>query len=509
MSLASALEQTVRRHGNRPAIIDSERNFSWFEFGDRVARAAAVLSGFGLRAGDRFGILAQNSFRQAELFYAGYWMGVVPVPVNTRLASPEIRRIFDDAICKMVVVDETFASKLDDEELALWRERSFSIERDYESMLNAATPLARHDSGEADDAILLYTSGTTGRSKGVRLTHGNLLAHGKQFAAAMDARSDDVYLHVAPMFHSADVLGTAYTLLGAAHSYVPRFSPNLVLQAVEECAVTAIVLTPTMVIMTLQDGDLAAHDLSSLRQLTYGGAPLAVKWIERAAKSFSSAAIRQGYGLTETSCVLATLGKEEHAHAMADGDNALLHSVGRPLDEVSIRILDGGGREMKAGEAGEIVLRGPNVSPGYLNRPEENAAAFRDGWFYTGDMGQVDENGYLYLLDRKKDMIITGDENVFSSDVEAVLYQHPNVHEAAVIGIPDERYGEALMAVIVPVPGTTISEEAMIAHCRGKIGGYKIPRRFAFLDEMPKSALGKILKTELRRVYASGTEEVK
>jgi acyl-CoA synthetase (AMP-forming)/AMP-acid ligase II len=179
------------------------------------------------------------------------------------------------------------------------------------------------------------------------------------------------------------------------------------------------------------------------------------------------------------------------------------------LDEVSIRILDGGGCEMKAGEAGEIVLRGPNVSPGYLNRPEENAAAFRDGWFYTGDMGQVDENGYLYLLDRKKDMIITGDENVFSSDVEAVLYQHPNVHEAAVIGIPDERYGEALMAVIVPVPGTTISEEAMIAHCRGKIGGYKIPRRFAFLDEMPKSALGKILKTELRRVYASGTEEVK
>jgi long-chain acyl-CoA synthetase len=508
VSLAEALEQTVRCHADRPAVVDPAGNLTWLEFGNRVARAATVLSDIGLRAGDRFGIMAQNSFRQAEVIYAGYWMGAVPVPVNTRLAPREISDIFDDAACKAVVVDETYASRLETEELAPWRGCSLSLQRGYEMQLADATPLSPHDSGEEDDAILLYTGGTTGRSKGVRLTHRNVLAHGRQFAAAMGVRSDDVYLHVAPMFHSADLLGTAFTLAGAAHSFLPRFTPELVLEAVEHCAVTAVVLTPTMMTMILQDGDLAVHDLSSLRKLTYGGAPLAVKWVQRALESFPSVEIRQGYGSTETSCVLATLGKEEHASAFASGDTALLHSAGRPLIDVSVRILDEEGQEAGAGDAGEVVVQGPNITPGYLNRPAENAAAFRDGWFHTGDIGRVDNNGYLYLLDRKKDVIISGDENVFSSEVEAVLHRHPDVHEVAVIGVPDEHFGEALMAVIVPARGATLSEKGMIAFCRGKIGGYKIPRRFAVLDELPKSALGKVLKTELRRRYAKGTEEV-
>ena len=509
VSLALALERTVRLYGDRPAIIDPERNLSWAEFGERVARAAAVLSSFGLRTGARFAILAQNSFRQAELMHAGYWMGVVPVPVNTRLALPEIRQVLDDAACELVAVDETFSGKLDSEELFPWRERALFMERDYESRLAGETPLAAHDSGQNDDAILLYTGGTTGQSKGVRLTHGNLLAHGMQWALTWDARPDDVYLHAAPMFHSADLLGTAYTLLGAAHAYVPRYTPELVLDAVERSAVTTLVLTPTMLILTLQDGDLAAHDLSSLRQLTYGGSPMPVEWIEHAAKEFSSTEIRQGYGLTESSCVLTALGKDEHAQALAGGDTTLLHSVGRPLIGVCIRILDDDGREVKVGETGEVAVCGPNMTPGYLNQPEENASAFRNGWFHTGDIGRVDENGYLYLVDRKKDMIVTGGENVFAWEVETVLYQHPNVHEAAVIGIPDERYGEALLAAIVPMPGATLSEKEVIAHCRRKIGGYKIPRRILFLDALPKSAIGKILKTELRRTYAkiAGTPE--
>ncbi len=500
-SLAAALHKTARRHADRPAIIDPVGNLTWAEFGGRVARAASVLADLGIRAGQRYGILAQNGVRHAELIHAGYWMGAVPVPVNTRLAPPEMRSILDDAACKIVAVDDANAARLEAGELARWRGGALFIDGDYDSRVAAAALHAAHDSKEDDDAILLYTGGTTGRSKGVRLTHRNVLANGWQVARAMDVRPDDVYLHVPPMFHSADLLGTAYTLLGAAHAYLPRFTPELVLQAMERTGTTVLMLTPTMVIMTLQEGDIAAHDLSKLRVLFYGSSPMAVEWTQRAANAFPAAALQQGYGLTETAPILTTLDMAEHARAVATGDAALLRSVGRPVRDVDLRIFDNEDREVKTGEAGEVVVRGPNVTPGYLNRPEETAAAFRGGWFHTGDVGRLDDQGYLYLLDRKKDMIITGGENVFSSEVEAVIYQHPGVLEAAVIGVPDERYGEALLAVIVPAPGSVLSDEEMIAHCREKIGGYKIPRKFAFVGELPKSAMGKILKTELRRMY--------
>lgn len=509
MSLASALDRTVRLHGGRPAIIEPDRTYTWAEFGDRVARAATVLADHGVGRGDRFGILALNGFRQAEIMHAGYWMGAIPVPTNTRLAPPEIRHIFDDAACKFVVVDDACAVALESAELAEWRRCALSIDSNYESLLADASPSPAYDSAEDDDAILLYTGGTTGRSKGVRLTHRNVTSNGAQVAIAMRARLDDVYLHVAPMFHSADLLGTAFTLLGAAHVYMPRFTPSRLLEAMVRTGTTSVLLTPTMIIMTLQEEDVSAHDVSELRLLFYGSSPMAVEWIRRAAEAFPTAGVQQAYGLTETSPVLTTLDIEEHANAIATGETAILRSVGRAVVDVSLRILNDDGQEVPIGDAGEVAVRGPNVTPGYLNRPEETKTAFRNGWFHTGDLGRVDEGGYLYLLDRKNDMIITGGENVFSSEVEAVLYQHAGVAEAAVIGVPDERYGEALLAAIVPARGTSLTDVEMIAHCRDKIGGYKIPRRFAFLDALPKSAMGKILKTELRKMYARSPEGVK
>lgn len=505
MSLASALDRTVRLYGRRPAIIEPDRTYTWAEFGDRVARAATVLANLGVRQGGRFGILALNSFRQAELMHAGYWMGAIPVPVNTRLAPPEIRHIFDDAACTLIAADDAMSGLLGVAELSPWREGALSIDRDYESLLAEAAPRAAHDSAEDDDAVLLYTGGTTGRGKGVRLTHRNVVANGMQVAIAMRARSDDVYLHVTPMFHSADLLGTAFTLLGAAHAYLPRFAPSLLLEAMARTGTTAIMLTPTMIITTLQEEDVAAFDVTKLRLLSYGSSPMAVEWIARTAQAFPSAGLQQLYGLTETSPILTSLDMEEHARAVATGDTAILRAAGRPVVDVALRIVGEDGHEVPLGEAGEVVVRGPNVTPGYLNRPEETKAAFRDGWFHTGDLGRLDEGGYLYVMDRTKDMIITGGENVYSSEVEAVLYQHAGVAEVAVIGIPDERYGEALLAAIVPARGETLTDEELIAHCRGKIGSYKIPRRFVFLDELPKSAMGKILKTDLRCTYAGAS----
>ena len=508
LTLVSAMDRARRLYGARPAIIDREATFTWSEFLDRVARAATVLHDHGMRPGDRYAILSRNTFRNAEMVHAGYWMGAVPVPVNIRLAAPEVRFILDDAVCKLLVVEDATTNFAMNDEFAPWHERIIhqtskpadAVWPQYETLLADAAPSAPREAAEDDDAILFYTGGTTGRSKGVQLTHRNVVANGMQVAPAMRVKFDDVYLHVAPMFHSADLLGTAFTLMGAAHAYLPQFSGANLLQALQNFRITQVKLAPTMIIMALQEDDFELYDLSRFRLLFYGSSPMAVEWIRRAMDRFPGE-IQQGYGLTETSPILTTLDMEEHANAVATGEFEILRSEGRPVIGVDLRIVDNKGEEVPVGVGGEVVIRAPNVTRGYLNRPDENAAAFRNGWFHTGDVGRVDEGGYLFLLDRKNDMVITGGENVYTSEVEAALYQHEAVHEAAVVGVPDAKYGEALFAVIVTTQGATLTEDEVITHCRERIGGYKVPRRMAFVEAMPKSAMGKILKNELRRIY--------
>ena len=230
---------------------------------------------------------------------------------------------------------------------------------------------------------------------------------------------------------------------------------------------------------------------------------MAAEWIQKALSGFRDVAIIQAYGLTETSPILTILPMAEHQEAMAGENSSLLQSVGRPIPGVEMRIVDDNAVDVPIDAAGEIIVRGANVSKGYLNRPDENRVSFREGWLHTGDIGRMNNEGYLFLLDRKKDMIITGGENVYSSEVEACLYQHPDVHECAVVGVPDETYGEALLAVVVTTPGAVLTDAMLIAHCRDRIGGYKIPRLYQFVDELPKSAMNKILKNELRRIFSA------
>ena len=513
LTMRSALERAERLFGANTAIVDLEARFTWAEHMDRVKRLASVLQDNGIGKGDRFGIVSRNTWRHCELLHAGYWNGSVPVPVNYRLAPPEIRYILDDAGIGQLFVEDVFLDLLETEEMAPWRGTAICIPGDgketdlrrSDDLIAGSQPSEGNDSGEEEDAILLYTGGTTGRSKGVRLTHRNVFSNGQQCTAPMKIHAKDVYLHVAPMFHSADLLGTGYTQTGAAHAYLPVFTPANLLQAFQDYGVTCAMMAPTMIILTLQEPDFGKYDLSSLDRVYYGSSPMAVEWIRRTMEAFPTANIQQGYGLTETSPILTTLDEDIHVRAMETGDYGILKAAGRPLVGIDMRIVDEDGNEVPAGDAGEVVVRGPNVTAGYLNRPEENARAFRDGWFHTGDVGKMDENGFMFLLDRKKDMIVTGGENVYSSEVEAALYQHENVHECAVVGVPDEKYGEALFAAIVPRPGTAPSAEEIIEHCRGRIGGYKIPRKMAFVEELPKSAMGKILKTEIRKIYGEAT----
>ena len=507
MILSGVLADNARVHGRRRAIHDQDGCFTWTEFADRVARAAGALRSLGLGRGDRFALLMRNSFRQAELLWAGYWSGIVAVPINWRLSPVEIAAILEDAECRLVASEEEFLPVMDSPVLAPWRSRILKVETsggrkaEYEDLLRVSAPAASEPVREDDDAMLLYTGGTTGRSKGVRLSHRNILSNGWQCGLVSGIRTSDVYAHVAPMFHAADLHGTMGFLMGCSHVYLSQFTPAAAAACIERYRVTITHWVPTMVKLFTEAAEPAKHDLSSLRMLFFGSSPMPVEWVRDVYTLLPGIELFHCYGLTETSPLISILDSASLREALESSDTARLRSAGRPLPGVEWRILDDDGRSLPVGETGEIVVRGPNVSAGYLNRKQETAAVFRDGWFHTGDLGCMDADGFVFLVDRKKDMIITGGENVYSSEVEAVLYRHPDISEAAVIGIPDDRYGEALFAVIVPRAGATITPEGVIEHCRALIGGYKIPRRVALVEALPRTAVGKVQKAELRKTY--------
>lgn len=511
ITMTSALLRTNRLFGDRPAIVDAEMNFTWNEHIIRVQKLAGALANLGINKGDRFGIIGPNSFRYTELIHAGYWAGAIPVPINHRLAPPEIIHILEDAEIKLLALGENYLSLTDDELLAPWANNRLAIGATspvdtvpaLDDVLNAADSVEPHDPAEDDLAILLYTGGTTGRSKGVQLTHRNVTSNGWQVAIAMKIVKEDIYLHVAPMFHAADLLGSGYTMNGSAHAYLPVFSATGALQAMQDYKVTQAMMAPTMIIMILEEPTFDDYDISSYRNLFYGSSPMAAEWVEKSIQRFTNAEVQQGYGLTETSPILTSLDADDHRKAIETGDTSILRAAGRPLVGIDLKIMDDDGNEVPTGEAGEVCVRGPNVTPGYLNRPDENERAFKNGWFHTGDIGRVDENGVMFLMDRKKDMIVSGGENIYTSEVEAALYKHPHVFECAVIGVPDEKYGEALFAVIVTAPDGTLTEKIIIKHCRELIAGYKIPRKMDFVEQLPKSAMSKILKNELRDIYSN------
>jgi acyl-CoA synthetase (AMP-forming)/AMP-acid ligase II/NAD(P)-dependent dehydrogenase (short-subunit alcohol dehydrogenase family) len=391
LTLGSNLERTRRLFGDRSAVLDpAGGRFSWAEFADRARRCAGLLLESGLQPGDRFAIIGHNSSRNAELMRGGYAAGLVPVPVNYRLAPREIAYILDDADCRLVALEDSFAAFMESDELASWRDRVLSLEAErHEQRLGKTRPAPMYEASETDDALLVYTGGTTGRAKGVRLTHANIILNALQIAFVARPRADDLFLHVAPMFHSADLLSTPWVMAGATHLYLPEFSGQAVLQAIEQHRVTCSVLTPTMIIMMLQEPDFEDYDLSSLRQVIYGSSPMAAQWIQRSLQRLTGVEFIQAYGLTETAPLLTMLEMDDHRQAIASDDRGLLHSVGRQLPGVDMKIVDGNDRELPPGEPGEVVVRGPNVARSYLNRPDATAEAFRHGWFYTGDIGRM------------------------------------------------------------------------------------------------------------------------
>jgi len=487
MIYTHSLGRASRYYSARTALTPGGVRLSFTELETRVKGIAAALAAHGFKAGDRLALLLPNSPEYIELVYACGWLGVIAVPLNTRLSLAEIDRALADATpCGLVRHSSLPAPTA----RISWHR---VLDQDPLEIRDDLPPGAVYD----PEAILalIYTSGTTGRSKGVMVTHANILTDIHHFNYWMQYTEGAVYLHAAPLFHIADFPAMfAAPAFGASQVTIPKFDPLTFCEIIQRERVSHTVLVPTMINLLTQFPGTGKFDLSSLAVLAYGGSPMAPDLIRRTKELLPQVKLVQVYGLSEAG-FLTGLQDQEHT------PDRLL-SCGRPCPGIDLQVTDESGKPVEAGKSGELVARGANIMRGYWNNSEETAVAFRDGSFRTGDIGYQDSGGYFYIVDRMKDMLVTGGENVYSGEVEAVLYAHPAILEAAVFGIPDPKWGELVMACVVLKPGSTLTVDELIAHCRQSLATYKIPRRVEFLDsELPKSGSGKILKRVLRERF--------
>ncbi|HVR53912.1 MAG TPA: long-chain fatty acid--CoA ligase [Pseudorhodoferax sp.] len=491
----------------------SVRARTYAQLGERAARIASVLRAHGVAPGDRVALLSANSDRYLEFFMASWWAGAIACPVNMRWSAAEMAYALDDAQVRVLLVEHSYLPLLPD--IRRQARGAFTVLLfgdadgsaavpadlpDLEVLLAAAAPAAEHQGRQDDAAAIFYTGGTTGLPKGVVLSHLNLWSSAMGRMAQVPSSADAVALHVAPMFHLASAGRlVSHTLIGGSALVLPSFRPDSVVDAIERHAVAEVVLIPSMLLMLLDHPSFDPGRLASLRRITYGGAPISPALLDRALQVLPQAEFVQCYGQTEAAPLITINPHESH---VGEGRRlGRLRSAGRVVYGVQMRVVDPEGRDTPPGVAGEIIARGPNVMLGYWRKPEETAKALRGGWLHTGDGGYLDEHGYLYVVDRLKDMVITGGENVYSAEVENALTEHPAVAQCAVIGIPSATWGESVHAVVVLKAGVPATAAELQAHCKARIAGYKCPKSVEFRGELPLSSVGKVLKTALRQPY--------
>jgi long-chain acyl-CoA synthetase len=495
-TMIDPLARAMRVAPTRVAVRCAEVELSYAQTWERCRRLIGALRGLGIGEGDRVAVVGANCHRYLELYQAIPGAGMVLVPLNQRHTAAELRYALEDSGARVL-----FAGRgMDVSSIGV--EHVIDLDAGYEGLIAAAPP-ADFPADVSEDTLagLFYTGGTTGAAKGVMLTHRNLLANALHFQACWSFGPDTRWLIVAPLFHAAGSIAVlAVVWNGGEQIVLPAFEPGAALDLVEHHQVTATLVVPTMLAALCDEQDARPRDISTLRRISHGGAPIATETLRRAHATFPDAELLHIYGATETSPIATLLKGEER---LLDAPQA--RSCGQPAVGVAVSVLDANGAQVAPGAVGEVVIRGDNVMAGYWNKPEQTAAALAGGWYHTGDLGYLDECAFLFLVDRAKDMIVTGGENVYSTEVEEALYRHPAVAEAAVFGIPDAQWGEAVHAVVVPC--ADVSGEDLREHCRSLIGGYKVPKTIALRSEpLPKSGVGKVLKRELRDAYWEGQE---
>jgi long-chain acyl-CoA synthetase len=506
LSISHVLARARAMYSDRLAVWDGDNRLTYQELGQRVDALAGALKALGLQKGDRIAILDVNSQRYLECYYAAAQTGIVLLPLNSRLAPAEITYILNDAGAKALFLSGRFWPTVEAARPTLKTVESFVIygtdslpagTQEYEALIAGATPDPTIADLAADDLCnIYYTSGTTGEPKGVCLTYRNMTASMLDSAVGLGLGYKDIWMHAAPMFHLVDAWAVwTMPLLGAVQ--VPmHFDPVRFLTLIQHTRTTAAALPPTLINMVCQNPQVKDFDLGSLRFIMFGGSPAPLEVLQLAAKTIPVNYVH-AYGITETSGI-TTLQRPEDTLVKAG-------AAGHAVAHIEMAIVDDDARPLPNGSVGEVVVRGERVMREYWNKAKATSEALRNGWYHTGDMGYFDKDQNLYIVDRKKDMIITGGENVYSVEVENALSSHPAVMEVAVIGVPSEQWGEAVKAIVVLRAGSSVSEQELITYCRQNIAAYKTPKSIDFHpDALPKTSTGKLAKRALREKYWQG-----
>lgn len=513
MNIGGVLTETARRAPEQTATIFGDVRRTYGELNARANQLASALKESGLRQDDRVAILQRNCPELLETLFGAFKAGAVAVPINARLHPKEYRYIVNHAGARVVIFTEEFSDGIESIRDELQRVERFICVGAASRGVEAYEDVLLKGRSSVDDAMvapddvawLFYTSGTTGRPKGAMITHGNLeFMTRRYFDEVYPLGGRDVVIHAGPLTHASGLWAVPITARGAAQ-VIPesvRFDPELIFRLIAQHRATNIVfVAPTMITMLLNSPALAGHDLSSLRFIGYGGSPMYVEDLKRAIKQLGSI-LCQIYGQGECPMTISMLSAIDHVVTGDPRVDQRLASAGRPRGGIEVAVLGSDGGVLPPGEIGEVAVRGPVVMRGYWSDDKATNEAFQHGWYHTGDIGRFDEAGYLYLLDRKKDFIISGGSNVYPREVEEVLLLQPGVLEVAVIGVPDRFWGESVLALVVRRPGARLTEEELVQLCREHLAAYKKPRYVRFVESLPKNAYGKVLKRELRQQYA-------
>jgi fatty-acyl-CoA synthase len=511
-ALADIPRQQARKRGGDVAMVFQDRKTSFADLDRNASRVANGLIALGQRPQQRVGYFGKNSDRYFEVMLGALKANMAIVGVNWRLAAPEVAYVLSDAGCEVIFADAEFAPLIEkigaecprlrhrvvvDGERDGWSH--YPAWRDAQGSDDPQLPIAPDD-----DAIQLYTSGTTGHPKGVQLSNANYLAFFRAAQAAKwgDFGAGEANLVAMPNFHVAGTnMGVATLAQGATAIIQREVNPGEILDLIARHRIKSAFLVPAVIGMLVQHPKIREADISSLRSMFYGASPIAEALLAQAQATFPGCGFTQLYGLTETVGAATALQPADHV-----AEKGLLRSCGKPYPGIDVRTIDSAGRPTQPGDVGEIVIRGDVVMKGYWNKPDATAAAIRNGWFYTGDAGYFDSDGFLYIHDRVKDMIVSGGENIYPAEVENAVFGHPSVADVAVIGVPDDKWGEAVKAIVVLKPGATATAADVIAFARTRIAGYKVPKSVDFIAALPRNPSGKILRRELREPYWAGKQ---